>query len=62
IEAEPHPLMLAMQKKLEAQGVEQEKIKEELKSLSEGQQNLAKTQEDISSKLSAILAHLAPNP
>ncbi|MCI60632.1 hypothetical protein A2U01_0081888, partial [Trifolium medium] len=62
IEAEPHPLMLAMQKKLDAQEVEQEKIKEELKNLTEGQQNLAKTQEDISSKLSAILAHLAPNP
>ncbi|MCI98265.1 hypothetical protein A2U01_0119568, partial [Trifolium medium] len=31
-EAEPHPLMLALQEKLEAQGAEQEKIKEELKS------------------------------
>ncbi|MCI39124.1 hypothetical protein A2U01_0060354, partial [Trifolium medium] len=51
-----------MQKKLEAQEVEQGKIKEELKSLSAGQQNLAKTQEDISSKLSALLAHFAPNP
>ncbi|MCI87371.1 hypothetical protein A2U01_0108654, partial [Trifolium medium] len=36
IEAEPHPLILALQEKLEAQGAEQEKIKGELKSLSEG--------------------------
>ncbi|MCI65285.1 hypothetical protein A2U01_0086543, partial [Trifolium medium] len=27
IEAEPHPLVLALQEKLEAQGAEQEKIK-----------------------------------
>ncbi|MCI55618.1 hypothetical protein A2U01_0076869, partial [Trifolium medium] len=62
IEAEPHPLVLALQEKIEAQGVEQEKIKEELKSLSKGQQNIVKTQDDISTKLSAILAHLAANP
>ncbi|MCI97186.1 hypothetical protein A2U01_0118487, partial [Trifolium medium] len=30
IEAVPHPLMFALQEKLEAQGAEQEKIKEEL--------------------------------
>ncbi|MCI65131.1 hypothetical protein A2U01_0086389, partial [Trifolium medium] len=35
IEAEPHPLVLVLQDKLEAQSVEQEKIKEELKNLSE---------------------------
>ncbi|MCI54303.1 hypothetical protein A2U01_0075552, partial [Trifolium medium] len=48
--------------KLEAQSAEQEKIKEELKSLSERQQNIVRTQDDISSKLSVILAHLANNP
>ncbi|MCI92566.1 hypothetical protein A2U01_0113862, partial [Trifolium medium] len=62
IEAEPHPLMLVLQEKLEAQCAEQEKIKEELKSLSKGQQDIVKKQDDISSKLSAILAHLAANP
>ncbi|MCI54906.1 hypothetical protein A2U01_0076156, partial [Trifolium medium] len=59
IEAEPHPLVLVLQEKLETQSVEQEKIKEELKSLSEGQPNIVRTQDDISTKLSAILAHLA---
>ncbi|MCI80218.1 hypothetical protein A2U01_0101489 [Trifolium medium] len=62
IEAEHHPLVLALQEKLEAQGAEQEKIKEELNSLSEGQQNIVRTQDDISTKLSAILAHLANYP
>ncbi|MCI82704.1 hypothetical protein A2U01_0103978, partial [Trifolium medium] len=47
---------------LEAQGAEQEKIKEELKNLSEGQNNIVKTQDDISTKLSAILAYLANHP
>ncbi|MCI71435.1 hypothetical protein A2U01_0092698, partial [Trifolium medium] len=50
IEVEPHPLVLVLQEKLEAQGAEQQKIKEELKSLSEGQQNIVRTQDDISSK------------
>ncbi|MCI79730.1 hypothetical protein A2U01_0101001, partial [Trifolium medium] len=35
IEADPHPLVLVLQEKLEAQIVEQEKLKEEVKNLSE---------------------------
>ncbi|MCI21696.1 hypothetical protein A2U01_0042865, partial [Trifolium medium] len=62
IEAEPHPLVLILQEQLEAQKVEQEKIKEDVKNLSEGQQNVLKNQEDMSAKLNAILAHLSKNP
>ncbi|MCI55716.1 hypothetical protein A2U01_0076967 [Trifolium medium] len=62
IEAEPHPLVLVLQEKLEAQSMEQEKIKEKLKSLSEGKHNVIRNQDDIHSKLNAILAHLARNP
>ncbi|MCI76190.1 hypothetical protein A2U01_0097459, partial [Trifolium medium] len=62
IEAEPHPLVLVLQEQLEAQKIEQEKIKEEVKNISEGQHNVLKNQEDISSKLNAILSHLAKNP
>ncbi|MCI38720.1 hypothetical protein A2U01_0059949, partial [Trifolium medium] len=61
IEVEPHPLVLELQEKLEAQSVEQQKIKEDIKNLSEGQHNMLKSQEDISAKLNAILAHLAGN-
>ncbi|MCI50294.1 hypothetical protein A2U01_0071538, partial [Trifolium medium] len=62
IKAEPHPLVLVLQEKLEAQMVEQEKIKEDVKNLSEGQNKVLKNQEDMSSTLKAILAHLAKNP
>ncbi|MCI67452.1 hypothetical protein A2U01_0088711, partial [Trifolium medium] len=51
VATEPHPLVLVLQEQLEAQKVEQEKIKEDIKNLSEGQQNVLKNQEDISSKL-----------
>ncbi|MCI61845.1 hypothetical protein A2U01_0083102, partial [Trifolium medium] len=54
IVAEPHPLVLVLQEKLEARSAEQERIKEELKNLSEGQQNVIRNQDDISSKLNAI--------
>ncbi|MCI52947.1 hypothetical protein A2U01_0074193, partial [Trifolium medium] len=56
VESEPHPLVLVLQEQLEAQKVEQQKIKEDIKNLSEGQEHVIKNQEDISSKLNAILA------
>ncbi|MCI28765.1 hypothetical protein A2U01_0049967 [Trifolium medium] len=62
VESEPHPLVLVLQEKLVTQAVEQEKIKEDIKNLSEGQERVIKNQEDISSKLNAILAHFARNP
>ncbi|MCI60406.1 hypothetical protein A2U01_0081662, partial [Trifolium medium] len=62
VESEPHPLVLVLQEQLEVQKVEQEKIKEDIRNLSEGQEHVLKNQEDISSKLNAILAHLAKNP
>ncbi|MCI93512.1 hypothetical protein A2U01_0114810, partial [Trifolium medium] len=54
--------VLVLQEQLEAQKVEQEKIKEDLKNLSVGQENVIKTQTDISSKLNAILDHLSRQP
>ncbi|MCI58047.1 hypothetical protein A2U01_0079300, partial [Trifolium medium] len=60
--SEHDPLLLLLQEKLEAQEVEQENIKKNIKNLSEGQAQVIKTQEDISSKLNTILAHLARNP
>ncbi|MCI61496.1 hypothetical protein A2U01_0082753, partial [Trifolium medium] len=50
IAVEPHPLVLILQEQLEAQKVEQEKIKEDIKNLTEGQHHVLKNQEDISSK------------
>ncbi|MCI38971.1 hypothetical protein A2U01_0060200, partial [Trifolium medium] len=55
IAVEHHPLVLILQEQLETQKVEQENIKEEVKNLSEGQHHVLKNQEDISSKLNAIL-------
>ncbi|MCI39422.1 hypothetical protein A2U01_0060653, partial [Trifolium medium] len=62
VAAEPHPLILLLQEQLAAQKAEQEKIKEDVKNLTEGQQHVIKTQEDISSKFNAILAHLSKQP
>ncbi|MCI60217.1 hypothetical protein A2U01_0081472, partial [Trifolium medium] len=62
IAVEPHPLVLILQDQLEAQMVEQEKIKEDVKNLTEGQHYVLKNQEDIGSKLNAILAHLSKQP
>ncbi|MCI65538.1 hypothetical protein A2U01_0086796, partial [Trifolium medium] len=42
VESEPHPLVLVLQENFEAHQVEQEKLKEEVKNLSEGQQNVIK--------------------
>ncbi|MCI57619.1 hypothetical protein A2U01_0078870, partial [Trifolium medium] len=36
VESEPHPLVLVLQEQLQAQKVEQEKIKEDIRNLSEG--------------------------
>ncbi|MCI33885.1 hypothetical protein A2U01_0055103, partial [Trifolium medium] len=62
VATEPHPLVLVLQEQLASQKVEQEKIKEDVKNLTEGQEHILKSQEDISSKLSAILAHLSRQP
>ncbi|MCI41757.1 hypothetical protein A2U01_0062991 [Trifolium medium] len=59
---EPHPLVLVLQEQLEAQKIELEKIKEDIRNHTEGQEHVIKTQEDISSKLNAILAHLSRQP
>ncbi|MCI33881.1 hypothetical protein A2U01_0055099, partial [Trifolium medium] len=56
------PLLLIVQEQLAAQKVEQEKIKEDVKNLIEGQEQVIKTQEDIQAKLDAILAHLSRQP
>ncbi|MCI94557.1 hypothetical protein A2U01_0115855, partial [Trifolium medium] len=47
---------------LAAQKTEQEKIKEDVKNLTEGQEIVLKVQEDISAKLNAILAHISRQP
>ncbi|MCI73087.1 hypothetical protein A2U01_0094351 [Trifolium medium] len=62
VATEPHPLVLLLQEQLAAQKAEQEQIKEDVKHLTEGQQHVLKTQEDISFKLNAILAHLSRQP
>ncbi|MCI35129.1 hypothetical protein A2U01_0056350, partial [Trifolium medium] len=62
IATEHDPLILQIQEQLAAQKAEQKKIKEDVKNLTEGQEHVIKTQEDISSKLNAILAHLSRQP
>ncbi|MCI41433.1 hypothetical protein A2U01_0062666, partial [Trifolium medium] len=52
----PHPLVLLLQEQLAAQKAEIDQIKEDVKNLTEEQHHVLKTQEDISSKLNAILA------
>ncbi|MCI27687.1 hypothetical protein A2U01_0048887, partial [Trifolium medium] len=59
---EHDPLVLLLQEQLEIQKAEQEKIKEDVKNLTEGQEHVLKTQEDISSKLDAILTHISRQP
>ncbi|MCI56784.1 hypothetical protein A2U01_0078035 [Trifolium medium] len=59
---EHDPLVLLLQEQLAAQKAEQEKIKEDVKNLTEGQEQVIKTQEDIQAKLDAILAHLSRQP
>ncbi|MCI36040.1 hypothetical protein A2U01_0057262 [Trifolium medium] len=59
---EHDPLLLLVQEQLAALKDEQEKIKEDVKNLTEGEEQVIKTQEDIQSKLNAILAHLSRQP
>ncbi|MCI86683.1 hypothetical protein A2U01_0107964, partial [Trifolium medium] len=58
---EPHPLVLLLQEQPAAQKAETDQIKD-VKNLAEGQHHVLKTQEDISFKLNAILAHLSRQP
>ncbi|MCI42728.1 hypothetical protein A2U01_0063965, partial [Trifolium medium] len=59
---EHDPLVLLLQEQLATQKAEQEQIKEDVKNLTEGQHHVLKTQEDIRSKLDAILAHISRQP
>ncbi|MCI29921.1 hypothetical protein A2U01_0051130 [Trifolium medium] len=59
---EHDPLVLILQEQLATQKAEQELLKEEVKHLTESQHHVIQTQEDISSKLDAILAFMSRQP
>ncbi|MCI29010.1 hypothetical protein A2U01_0050214, partial [Trifolium medium] len=56
------PLVLKLQEELAAQKAEQELLKEEVKNLTESQHHVIKMQEDMNSKLDAILAFMSKKP
>ncbi|MCI43740.1 hypothetical protein A2U01_0064978 [Trifolium medium] len=59
VASEHDPLLLKLQEQLETQKAEQELLNEEVKNLTESHHHVIKTQEDISSKLDVILAHIS---
>ncbi|MCI46102.1 hypothetical protein A2U01_0067342, partial [Trifolium medium] len=62
VASELDPLVLILQEQLATHKAEQELLKEEVKNLSESQHNIIKTQENINSKLDAILAFMSIQP
>ncbi|MCI57092.1 hypothetical protein A2U01_0078343, partial [Trifolium medium] len=56
VASEHDPLVLIIQDQLATQKAKQELLKEEVKNLTESQHHVIKTQEDMNSKLDAILA------
>ncbi|MCI93275.1 hypothetical protein A2U01_0114573, partial [Trifolium medium] len=60
--SDPDPLVLKLQEDLAAQKAEQELLKEEVRNLTESQNHVLKTQEDMNSKLDAILAFMSKKP
>ncbi|MCI33735.1 hypothetical protein A2U01_0054952 [Trifolium medium] len=55
-------LVLILQEQLATQKAEQELLKEEVKNLSESQQHVIKTQDDMNLKLDDILKFIAKQP
>ncbi|MCI12193.1 hypothetical protein A2U01_0033296 [Trifolium medium] len=62
IASEHDPLVLLLQEQLATQKAEQELLKEEVKNLTESHHHVIQTQEDINSKLDAILAFMSKKP
>ncbi|MCI85651.1 hypothetical protein A2U01_0106930, partial [Trifolium medium] len=59
---EHDPLVLMLQEQLATQKAEQEILKKEVKNLTESQHHVVQTQEDMNSKLDAILAFMSRKP
>ncbi|MCI96172.1 hypothetical protein A2U01_0117472, partial [Trifolium medium] len=62
VASEHDPLVLILQEQLETQKAEQELLKEEVKNLTENQHHVIQTQENMNSKLDAILAFMSKKP
>ncbi|MCI83974.1 hypothetical protein A2U01_0105250, partial [Trifolium medium] len=62
VASEHDPLVLMLQEQLATQKAKQELLKEEVKNLTESQHRVIQTQEDMNSKLEAILAFMSRKP
>ncbi|MCI58648.1 hypothetical protein A2U01_0079903, partial [Trifolium medium] len=62
VASEHDPLVLILQEQLVTQKTEQELLKEEVKNLTESQNHVIQTREDMNSKLDAILAFMSKKP
>ncbi|MCI04501.1 hypothetical protein A2U01_0025548, partial [Trifolium medium] len=62
VASEHDPLVLILQEQLTTQKAEQELLKEDVKNLTESQHHVIQTQEDMNSKLDAILAYISRQP
>ncbi|MCI28938.1 hypothetical protein A2U01_0050141 [Trifolium medium] len=62
VATEHDPLVLMLQEQLATQKADQEQLKEDVKNLTESQQHVLKTQDDMNQKLDAILKFMASKP